>query len=376
MSQKASCYMCDSIAITSFDLKAKYLYVSPSVKTLLGYDPNDLMGKSFFDFIHPNDKKVLLPLVKKYIKLIVTKALRINDPGISETIEYRFKDSVGNWHYLQSTLNFIGKDLLAITRDITERKKAEMELQQSEVRFKQLFESLGDAVYVTQIGGKDKGKILEVNPAAVKQTGYSRSELLGMNIVSDFYVSGSGSINTDQWEEKLLSGETVTTTEKKRKKDGSEFWTEVIVTPIDYKGKKAGLSINHDITERKLAEEALIKSEEKFRYVLENSVVVIYSLNLLTGTYDYLSPSVKTIFGYTPEEFIVGGLETSISRFHPDDVIEIDNHLQKLLSHKLEDFTPTVEYRFNHPVLGYRWMSDTRTVIFDDYGNPVYYYYG
>ena len=52
----------DNIAITTFDLKATYLYLSPSLKSMVGYDAEDLLGKSFFDFIHPEDKKILLPL--------------------------------------------------------------------------------------------------------------------------------------------------------------------------------------------------------------------------------------------------------------------------------------------------------------------------
>ena len=78
----------DNIGITTFDLKAKYIYVSPSVKSVLGYDPEDLLGKSFFDFIHPGDKKVLFPLMKKYINLKVKKLLTGKESTISETIEF------------------------------------------------------------------------------------------------------------------------------------------------------------------------------------------------------------------------------------------------------------------------------------------------
>ena len=65
----------DSIAITTFDLKAKYIYVNPSVKTILGYEPEDLIGKSFFDFVHPDDKKSLFPLLKKYVNQKIKKLL-------------------------------------------------------------------------------------------------------------------------------------------------------------------------------------------------------------------------------------------------------------------------------------------------------------
>lgn len=150
---------------------------------------------------------------------------------------------------------------LGTIQDITEVKLATEELLRSEKRFKQLFEELGDAVYVTKIGGANKGLILEVNSAATQQTGYTKKELLKMNIINDISILGSGEITTDEWEELLHKGKSVTTTEMKRRKDGTEFWTEVIVTTIDFNGERASLSINRDITKQKQAEEALYKSE-------------------------------------------------------------------------------------------------------------------
>lgn len=109
----------NSIAITTFDLKAKFLYVNPSVKQVFGYDPKDMVGKSFFDFIRPNEKKTLLPILKKYLSNIIKKVFRIDDPNLFENIEFHFKAKDGSWHHLQSTINIIGKNLLAVTRDIT-----------------------------------------------------------------------------------------------------------------------------------------------------------------------------------------------------------------------------------------------------------------
>lgn len=135
-------------------------------------------------------------------------------------------------------------------RELERKQKA---LSQSEQRFKRLFHDLGDAVFVTRIG-ENKGEILEVNEAAVLQTGYSREELLKMNIINDLAIAGTASFNTYVWENKLLAGEHVRVSEKKKKKDGTEYWTEVIVTPIEFNGEQASLSINHDISTLKRAE--------------------------------------------------------------------------------------------------------------------------
>ncbi|MCF8304703.1 MAG: PAS domain S-box protein [Bacteroidales bacterium] len=148
-------------------------------------------------------------------------------------------------------------------KEISTRKEAEKEARMSEERFKRLFEDLGDAVFVTLLEGEEIGKILEANPAAEQQTGYSREELIGMNIVTDLSDQSHSGINFKEWNHKLIQGEKLTNVELKQKKDGTEYWTEVVVTPIEYKGKQASLSINHDITERKHAEEELVKAKEK-----------------------------------------------------------------------------------------------------------------
>jgi PAS domain-containing protein len=65
----------DVITLTTFNLHPVYTYVSPSIKTNTGYEPEELIGKSPFDFIHPDDKKKLFPILKKYINIKVKKLL-------------------------------------------------------------------------------------------------------------------------------------------------------------------------------------------------------------------------------------------------------------------------------------------------------------
>jgi PAS domain S-box-containing protein len=95
------------------------------------------------------------------------------------------------------------------------------ELRESEKLFRLLFERLADAVYITAFDGT----ILEANPAAEKQTGYSREELLGKNIMRDI-AAEEPAITYEKANELLARGETVVFEEKKRRKDGSFYWTE------------------------------------------------------------------------------------------------------------------------------------------------------
>ncbi|MEF8850593.1 MAG: PAS domain S-box protein [Candidatus Bipolaricaulota bacterium] len=162
--------------------------------------------------------------------------------------------------------------LLAIVRDVTERKETEKELRRanerlarSRERYRSYFEKLGDAIFITKAGGDNHGRILDVNSTAIEQTGYSREELIGMNIEEDLSLSPNRPKKHMEEYGELSENDMMDFVDKKRKKDGSEYWTEVVVTPIEYEGKSAALSINRDITERKRAQEALNEERNKLR---------------------------------------------------------------------------------------------------------------
>lgn len=132
------------------------------------------------------------------------------------------------------------------------------ELRENADLFRLLFERLADAVYITAFDGT----ILEANPAAEKQTGYSRAELLGKNIMRDI-AAEEPAVTYQRVNERLARGETVVFQEKKRRKDGSVYWTECAVVQFTYKGRPATLSVNRDITERKRLEEELARRVEE-----------------------------------------------------------------------------------------------------------------
>jgi PAS domain S-box-containing protein len=150
----------DLIAITTFTVNPVYTYISPSHKRAIGYDPEDLIGKSSFDLIHPDDRKKLLPLLTKYISQKVKGLLTGKELEIFETVQFRVRDKAGNWHYLESTVNLVHDELLFISRDVTERNRAEDELRESTRFLSNILSSIQDGITILD----PEMNILMVNP--------------------------------------------------------------------------------------------------------------------------------------------------------------------------------------------------------------------
>ena len=176
----------DVITLHDFNLQATFTYISPSMKDVGGYEPEELLGKSPFEFIHPDDKKKLFSILKNYVNTKLKKFFTGKELLISKRIELRFKDKEENWRNFQSTGNIVGDQLLFITRDITDHKKVEERIKQSEEKYRSLFENMPVAYYRTD----REGNFIMITPAGVKLFGYdSLKDILGKNIPKYFYFN-------------------------------------------------------------------------------------------------------------------------------------------------------------------------------------------
>ncbi len=121
----------DLISITALDMNATFIYASPSYEKVLGYSPDELIGSSGMDFIHPEDKKRLLPLLKKYVTAKTKQLVTGKREEIAETIECRLPQKSGGWRYVEAVATLSGKEMVFVSRDITERKQAEERIKKN-----------------------------------------------------------------------------------------------------------------------------------------------------------------------------------------------------------------------------------------------------
>ena|GEM_PF-739354 len=125
-----------------------------------------------------------------------------------------------------------------------------------------------------------------------------------------------------------------------------------------------------DLTERTRAEEALRESEEMMRLILDMSLDGICRFNYRTGLFDYLSPAVASILGYSVEELINMDVASVHAMVHPDDLPAMLASIKRLE----ETGEDTAEYRQKHQNGNYIWLANHMSIRKDDKGNPCYRY--
>ncbi|MDY6964711.1 MAG: PAS domain S-box protein [Halobacteriota archaeon] len=186
-----------------------------------------------------------------------------------------------------------------ISRDITEHKEAEMEIDAAKKRMEDILESMIDGVTITDM----KASIKYVNKAASMQTGYQREELIGRK-VQEVYITKEDLPKTFNHLKKLLSGEPLKAEEYSiLRKDGSTFPGSLNFSLLmGNEGKvESIIAVHRDITERKYIEDELRRSEERYRLLSDNLKDVIWSMDLNLRI-NYMSPSAKNVYGINPDE--------------------------------------------------------------------------
>jgi PAS domain S-box-containing protein len=158
--------------------------------------------------------------------------------------------------YNQRLIHKLEKKMLSLEKEVKERKQAEEALRESEQRYREIFATIGDCLFIADLDGR----IIEANPAACRTYGYTREELIGRpapELITPEYHPVLEEFIKDLKKEGRFFGETVD-----RRKDGTHMNTEVHGTVIHIKGKKHLLAIIRDVTERKQAQEAMIRTEK------------------------------------------------------------------------------------------------------------------
>ena len=344
----------DGILIVGEDYR--FAYVNDMFCRIVGYSRSEIIGQDFRKFIDEKGKK------------LVADRFKLRQAEEKPPPRYEFnvvrKDGIKRRVEISSTVSKDSKGrvrTIAQILDITEQKQAERELRDSEKKYRTLAETTNDITFVLDL----EGKFTYVSPAAEKLIGYPWQELIERSfteIISPEYVKST----VERFKKGLAGGEIPLYEIEMKHKNGGTVPIELNVTLLlDATGKTAGrIGVARDITERKQAEEALRKSEEKYRLIAENMHDMIRLVDT-QGTNLYSSPSHKAVLGYSPEERVG---KSSFEVVHPDDMEKV----QKIFAEAfVESKLARVEYRTRHADGHYIWLETIGNFIYDDSGQTT-----
>jgi PAS domain S-box-containing protein len=273
-------------AIFIHDLSGNILDVNPQALQILGYKKSELLSKRIAELHPPNS----LEVSKSAFEKIRTKGRTVFE------IDFRCKNGrVINAEVSASVFEIDDKNLVqGIVRDVTERKMIEdkLKLQDKALR------SSANGIVITE---RD-GTIIWVNPAFTKLTGYQSHEVIGKNPRILKSTLQDKSFYGRMWDTiisgKIWQGEMINL-----RKDGKLYFEEQIISPVRNDDGEVShfVGIKTDVTEKKLAEDTLKESEQKFRAVAETATDAIISVDSL-GNITYFNNAAERIFGFRNAE--------------------------------------------------------------------------
>jgi len=340
--------------IVEIDLNGNFTYVSPQCYQMFGYNPHEVIGRKALRFVHPND---LLHVMNK-MKTAIEDQKHIS-------YESRAKHKNGGYVHVSAKGGTIKREgitkLIAVVRDITEKKIAEVKLKDSEYQYRTIIESMGDPIHVVDT---DLRIILTNNTFKnwVKRFNISQ-HVVGKKISEAFPFLPEKVI--EEYHKVFETGNTLVTEELTQLNE-KEIYTETRKIPIYTEGKVIQVvTIVKDITDRKIAEIKLKESEKDFRNIIENTkdaiVIIDYEGKLL-----YISPQLSKM---------LKGREISKNiRFfhyiHKNDVKKLISFYTTTLKEQTFLEKP-VEFRILPKHGDYMWFSSSSKNYYDDEGNVI-----
>jgi len=354
-----------NLSIWEFDMSDGRIENSRSnlinVWELLGYDPRTA-PTDFANIValevHPEDLGRLSGAVQAF--------LAGKDREFEAEYRVRHKDGSDRWRLTRGVavrdpegkaVQFIGSCV-----DITNLKRAEEALRESEQRFRTFVNHATDGFFLHG----DGFVVLDVNRQACESLGYTRDELLGMNPL-DFDPAVTPAF-LEEIDRRLMAGEVMAFESRHRRKDGTVFPVEIRGQAFWEGGRRFTVALARDITERKRAEEALGQSENRWRSLTEALPQLVWTATP-DGACDYFSTQWTEYTGVPASELLGWQwLET----LHPDDREPTRQFWTDSVAGR-HDYD--VEYRVRRSDGVYRWFK-TRGVPIRDSEGGIFKWFG
>jgi|GEM_PF-1354673 len=361
--QKKSDEKFRSVAENSSDLlvlrnsNGEATFVSPSVRKILGYEPEEFLTLRPHDFFPP----------KQYATYRLEFDAIIRSGHQVRNLELRCQRKDGTEAIIIYTGDPIIEDGVitgyqAVGKDVTQERKDQQALEQSEKKYRDIVETASEGVCTFD----EAFRITYANEKFNMIFGYPPGEALGKHISDLFFVE-----NADVVEEiiaKRRRDENSGTQSRNKTKDGREIWTEANSRSwFSSDGLFTGMiTLVTDITEKKEAEEALRESEQRIRILLSNLVGMAYVCSAETGhPMTFVSNGARDLTGYEPEDLTKNHRICYDNLVNPDDREEVFSEIQRAIN-KHRPFH--IQYRIITKTKIERWVFEQGRGTYDEEG--------
>ncbi len=314
-----------AIGHPSFILKPDHTIIAfnKAVAAIMGKSAEQLIGKKCCDLFHEKNKPPGNCPMEKLLKSGRFETVEMEMEALDRTFLVSCTPVLDN----SGTLNRI----IHIATDITEHKRTEEKLRESEEGFRIILENLPNGVFVHDLDGR----IIHVNRTACTMTGYTEDELTSMSI-SDFDKEIVTRKDRENIWRKLQKGDSFLLANATHlRKDGSQYPAEIRINSIVLNKQPVMIGLVQDITERKQAEEKLRESELAFRTLFEAGAEGILVVKLKNRKFKYANPAICQMLGYTEAELTKIGIDDihpPESMGHVIEQFELMNKGEKILA--------------------------------------------
>ncbi len=302
-------------------LEWKIVYANTEFSRMVGYSIEEITNWDeieFFKLIHPDDYHFVMKQVKELYK---------NEIKEISNLQFRLVPKSGEIIWVEtSTKPIIYGDehaILSVIVDITEKKKTEQRLTESEEKYRNLFENSPYPIILIDL----QGKIVDCNPATNNELGYFKEELVGRNFRELARIPANRRV-AEQRLNLLLNGSKLDPIEIQiQKKDHKLIWVRSVGTLVKIRNNSYINIIGQNITNQKLAELVILESEEKFRGITEQSLLGICIVQ--DDRIRYVNQEMANLYGYTPEEMLNWKSGDFIKTVAPNSIEECKKQLEK-----------------------------------------------
>jgi PAS domain S-box-containing protein len=330
-------------------------FISPQVATL-GYSIQEVVGHNISQFIHPDD-----------VQHVMANLAQTLATGEAPSLECRLLKKDGSYFWVEETGSAVhkGDKIVQITgsiRDVTERRRAEEALRESEHRYKALFEGTAEGIVVADIQTK---KFMYASPAFCTMLGYTEGELKKLS-VEDIHPREHLQHVLAEFGAQARGEKTLAPDIPCMRKNGEIIYADINTARVAIDGRECNVGFFTDITDRKRAEEARQETEEKYRRIVESlrQEYFFYSHGP-DGVFDYVSPSIENVLGYSRKEFL-----THYTEYLTDSRINaaVIHHTNLSIQGRQQ---PPYEVEIYHKDGSIHRLEVTEVPVIDEEGNVV-----